>query len=187
MVSLKVVKKTCNQKEDKMSEQYFSESEIEDAVYGEGYEVVSEESYGSGRWNEHMVSVVRTDDGKLYRISWDKALTEVQEDMFFPGKFPEVFKRSDVEVHAEIRYLTQEELDRTAEDTLEADIESLKLVSDEDAVEDCFTEDSQAEIRSALELLDKLETLDEVKNFKNNRIAAQSYLQEILDYSEGLR
>lgn len=47
-------------------------------------EIVDEVSKGSGRWTEHMLTIVNF-RGKLYGIEWESGLTEEQEDEFYPS------------------------------------------------------------------------------------------------------
>lgn len=47
--------------------------------------LVDEETLGSGRWTEHMLTIVEF-RGKLYGIEWESGLTEMQESEFYPDK-----------------------------------------------------------------------------------------------------
>lgn len=59
------------------------------------YLLVEERSMGSGRWHEFMVSIVqRESDKKLFKMSWSKALTEMQEHEFYGAKLVEVEKKT---------------------------------------------------------------------------------------------
>ena len=46
-------------------------------------EIIDEVSKGSGRWTEHMLTIVKFRD-KLYGIEWESGLTENQENEFYP-------------------------------------------------------------------------------------------------------
>lgn len=59
------------------------------------YVLVEERSIDSGRWHEFMVSIVqRESDKKLFKMSWSKALTEMQEHEFYGAKLVEVEKKT---------------------------------------------------------------------------------------------
>jgi len=81
--------------------------EQEKLVY---YSEVHSESNGSGRWTEYVDSVVRHDDGSFYRISWQRGLTENQEDEFYDGEVPVVFPQRNTSVKSEVVYLTADEI-----------------------------------------------------------------------------
>lgn len=51
----------------------------------------------------------------------------------------------------------------------EGDLESLRMVTDADAVDECFSAENMKKIDDALELLESLETLDMVLSFGSSR------------------
>lgn len=163
---------------------YFSEEEVEDLVFSN--DVVDVESMGSRRWVEGMISVVRADDDKLYRIAWDRGLTEYQENYYPEGDCPEVHRSVELTVKEEVSYLTDRELaDKRAREApgIHDDIESLKLVSDANAVNECFSPETIKKVEDALELLGSLSPLDAVGSFAQYREASQQYLKSIRDYA----
>lgn len=162
---------------------YFSEEETESAVLGVGYEVVSQVSHGARRWSEYIQTVVRADDGTLYRVGWESGLTENQEDMFYGGECPEVHKYSNLEVKDNVQYLTDEEAEEQQKSSVAEDIESLRLVVNAEDVDECFSVDKVDEISSALNLLGELKVLDQVDNFEKYRQASEQYLNALLDYA----
>lgn len=70
--------------EDDLSELVFEREEV--------YEKEGEDS----RWSRTIVSVIKSDDGELYAIEWEKGLTENQEHYF--GNQPERVKIEEREV-----------------------------------------------------------------------------------------
>ena len=50
----------------------------------DGVKFVSEESSGSGRWHEYMMTIVEY-KGQLYGVEWASGLTEYQENEFAPS------------------------------------------------------------------------------------------------------
>lgn len=168
-----------------MSTRYFSEEEVERIAMDDSpYEVVKEESLSSGRWHEHMTSVVRTEDGKLYSIAWGSGLTEIQENEYYAGEYPEVSEHTKFHVRETTEYLTDEEAEKFSDSHVDGDIESLRLVTDADAVDKCFSSEKVAEIEQALELFNSLNVLDQVSNFVHYRKAGERYLNTLLNYAK---
>lgn len=71
---------------------------------------VDSESNGSGRWMEYVDSTVRHEDGSFYRISWQRGLTENQQDEFYDAEAPMVFPQRTTSVKSEVAYLTANEI-----------------------------------------------------------------------------
>lgn len=88
-----------------------NESEQRELLY-ESTEI-SEESNYSGRWTEHLTTIVQTDDGKFYRINWERGLTEMQEDVFEDGEVEEVFAVERLNVQHSTIYLSEKEREET--------------------------------------------------------------------------
>lgn len=70
---------------------HFTEEEAEKLVYDAA---VYEKILDTNRWSVITETVVETDDGKYYKILWNKAATEYQEDEFYDKNYPEVVKHT---------------------------------------------------------------------------------------------
>lgn len=70
----------------------------------EEYTQVWEEDLGSGRWTEVVRTIVKRDsDGKLFAFTWQRGLTEYQENEFYGCELVEVeVKTKTVEYYAEV-------------------------------------------------------------------------------------
>lgn len=74
-----------------------TEEDASDIAFGDhpDYAEVTEISHGSGRWVEHMETIVqRESDGKFFKMSWNQALTEMQEHEFYDSKLVEVEQKT---------------------------------------------------------------------------------------------
>lgn len=59
------------------------------------YTLITENSHGSGRWLEYIETIVqRNNDQKFFKMSWAKALTEMQEHEFYDSKLIEVEQKT---------------------------------------------------------------------------------------------
>jgi len=75
-----------------MSTRTFTVDELEDLEVGYVNEL--KESVDSGRWTEHFEIVFKADDDKLYLVSYDEGLTEMQE-MWGEDSYPEARREGD--------------------------------------------------------------------------------------------
>ena len=48
----------------------------------EDFQVIDEESHGSGRWMEYMTTYLKGPSGQHYAIDWNSGLTEYQENSY---------------------------------------------------------------------------------------------------------
>jgi hypothetical protein len=46
------------------------------------FEIIDEESNGSGRWSEYMTTYLKGPSGQHYAIDWNSGLTEYQENSY---------------------------------------------------------------------------------------------------------
>lgn len=59
--------------------------EVADIVYEDAdldYEIIEEISDGHGRWMEYMTSIIKLDKDDFYALSWERGLTEYQDNQF---------------------------------------------------------------------------------------------------------
>ena len=59
--------------------------EVRNIVYEDAYldyEVIEEISDGHGRWVEYMTSIIELGNGDYYSLSWERGLTEYQDNEF---------------------------------------------------------------------------------------------------------
>ena len=72
-----------------MTVRHFTEEEVKFYVFEEE---VSRRLCESRRWSLEVESIVQTEDGKFYRVYWDQAATELQENEFWAQDATEVEK-----------------------------------------------------------------------------------------------
>lgn len=163
---------------------YLSEAEQRDLVYEAE---VSTEGHGGRRWSESMTTVVRADDGKFYRINWERGLTENQDDDFESGDVPEVFSIDSVSVERERLYLTAAEqlVQRpTLAQRVLAEQESYAIVTGKELSAPVTDEihELALKLRSALPGLD---SMDLAGQLGVHRAATEQYLDAIIALKEG--
>lgn len=154
----------------------FTEEEVEYLV-SEG-DIVQEIEGEDRRWLRGMTTVIRTDDNKLFALDWDQGLTENQENEYFDGEYEEVYEKVVFSAQREVWYVTAARLQGEPQG-IESELESLRLVGDAEAVDNALGADTTTEIDNALDLLQKLTALDEVRNFSTVRQVAMDYLHTI--------
>jgi len=148
---------------------------------------VTSEGGGARRWYEGMYTVVKADDGKFYGISWDRGLTEDQDDNFEDGEVPEVFPTKSVTVETVTRYLTEDEqrkLHPSLAQKLVAEQESYAIVTGKDLREP-LTDEIYAIAVALRDLLPELEPLDLAADSGAHREAARQYLEALITLKEG--
>ena len=148
---------------------------------------VTSEGSGGRRWSETMETVVKADDGKLYRIEWERGLTEHQDDYFEDGEVPEVFSVKSLEVSTETLYLTEDEqkADRpTLAQKMVADQESYSIVTGKE-LRDPISAEIYAIAKGLRELLPQLEPLDLAAGSSAHRAATEQYLDALIALKEG--
>lgn len=149
-------------------------------------ELISQKSLGSGRWTEHMASTVRAADGKYYRISWQRGLTEYQEDEYEDGEVLEVFPVESLKVKSKTLYLTQSELDEvrpTLAHKLLDDADSYAIATGKQ-LRSTLTEkiySAAAELREHIEDLAPLDLAGESGDYRE---AATQYLDALIELWE---
>lgn len=72
-----------------MTVRHLTEEEVKFYVFEEE---VSRRLCESHRWSLYVESIVQTEDGKFYRVYWDQAATELQENEFWEQEATEVEK-----------------------------------------------------------------------------------------------
>ena len=61
----------------------------------EEYRVVHEREHDARRWSQRVTTTVeRCADGKLFSLTWDRALTEIQEHGFYGCELVEVERKT---------------------------------------------------------------------------------------------
>lgn len=154
----------------------FTASEVEDLVFES--EVYREEGEDR-RWSRTNFSVVEADDGKLYGIHWEEGLTEMQDNMFdLQESYEEVFERVRFRASREVTYHTADNM-KTLGSNIHDEIESLRLVGDEEQLNTALDAERKQEIDEALKLFEKLQGLDHIHNFEAVRMVAMDYLKTI--------
>lgn len=164
---------------------YFSESEQQELVQ-EG-KTIEEEGHGDRRWSEYMTTVVQTDDGKFYRVSWDRGLTENQDNTYQDGDVPEVFPVKSLSVYSETLYLTEGE-QTSLRPTLAG-----KMLSEGEAysiavgkkINEPITDAIYEKTKDLLESIDELKPLDFVAGSGAYREATKQFLEAIVELREG--
>lgn len=148
---------------------------------------VTSEGHGEGRWSEFTTTVVKKDD-KFYRITWQRGLTEYQENEFEDGEVPEVFPVHSVRVESEIHYLTEDEQKishPTLAQKLANEEESYRLATGKE-----LREPISAEIYSIAlalrELIPALSPLDLAADSGSHREATIQYLDALIALKEGV-
>lgn len=74
-----------------------SEQDARDIVFDchEDYRVVGQIGHENRRWAQQVDTIVRREsDGKLFRVSWDRGLTESQEHDFYGTGLVEVERKT---------------------------------------------------------------------------------------------
>lgn len=145
------------------------EHEIEQLIFE--YEEVSEETHGSGRWQEYVTTVIRYDDGNLYSIYWERGLTENQPNSFY-NQPERVYAVPYIEVYQGNHYVTDKDAVSPALVRKE-DVDAAKILVDnaEEAIETIKNFD----IDSVLNFLESAETVL-LSNKQTNFIAASKKL-----------
>lgn len=143
--------------------------------------LIEEEGHGERRWSEYMSSVVLADDGKYYRINWDRGLTENQEHTFESGEVEEVFPVNSLRVQSETLYLTKAERNQAKPqlvDKMLAEAESYEIATGVElrASLNAGIVDLAAKLR---EELSKLAPMDLAGGASAYREATQQYLEAI--------
>lgn len=163
---------------------YLSADEQEELVFSND---VTEQGFGGRRWSETMETVVLNDDGKFYRITWERGLTENQDNEFEDGDVPEVFPVQVLKVKSKSRYLTADELkvDKpTLAQKLLGEAESYAIVTGKSIAEP--VSDEVVQIAQALkDLLPSLKSLDLAADSGNYREATDQYLEALIALAEG--
>lgn len=139
------------------------------------YERVSEESHGTGRWEEYVTTVIEYSDGNFYSIDWSRGLTDSQENSFYSQ--PErVYAVDHIEVYQGNHYVTDKDTDSPALVKKE-DVEAAKILVDN--AEEAIKNIKNFDVDSVLEFLESAETVL-LSNKQNNFIAASKKLFEEL-------
>ncbi len=145
-------------------------------------EQIQETSFGSGRWTEHMETIVRHENGSYYRIRWQRGLTEYQDDEFESGELEEVFPLELLSVKSKTVYLSEDQLnaDRpTLAHRMEDDGDSFKIVTGKELRAPLSKElyDAVGELR---ERIHELEPLDLAGESGVYREATKQYLDAVM-------
>lgn len=163
---------------------YLSADEQEDLVFSND---VASEGYGERRWSETMATTVLHENGKFYRITWERGLTENQDNEFEDGDVPEVFPAQALKVKAKTEYLTAEELAEkkpTLAQKLLGEAESYAIVTGKSIAEP-VTEEVVQIARALKELLPGLKSLDIAAGSGSYREATDQYLEALIALAEG--
>jgi len=163
---------------------YLTAEEKKDLVYERE---VTSEGGGERRWYENMASVVKAEDGKFYRINYDRGLTENQDDEFNNGEVPEVFPVRAVRVESETRYLTEDEQKishPSLAQKLLAEQESYSIVTGKE-LKAPISEEIYSFAVALRELLPELESLDIAADSGSHREATLQYLDALVALKEG--
>lgn len=158
---------------------YLTSEEQSDLVYSSAE--IHRIDCGERRWSEAAISTVRKDN-KLYRIVWDRGLTENQEDEFTDGEVPEVFEVHELKVKDKLFYLTDEEREKespTLANKLIADAESYEIVTGKQMGESITSEITER-AKALLEVLPELASLDIASGAGSYRAATVQYLEAII-------
>lgn len=163
---------------------YLSEERQKDLVHGSA---ITSDGGGERRWAEGMTTVVRDDDGKFYRIFWDRGLTEDHENEFTAGDVSEVFPVKELRVNTQTFYLTddeQQKLRPTLTQKLEAEAESYAIATGKDIREPITDEIYDLAVKLHTRLAE-LAPLDLAASSGNFRQATQQYLSAIINLKDG--
>lgn len=85
-----------------MSTRHFTEEELQDYVFESE---VYEEELDSSRWSKTVYTVFKTEDGKFYGATWEKGLTENQDNEFEAQTLEELTKINRVSVKVKPHYV----------------------------------------------------------------------------------
>ncbi|PWG65642.1 hypothetical protein [Bifidobacterium callitrichidarum] len=108
---------------------HFTDEELESAVYEDTGKIVRSKPVGESRWQTRMEGVVKMDDdGKYYRITWYRGNTEMQENEYYSGDFPEVHPVEKINATVETEFMTADEAESYSEE--ESLKEFLRLLAD---------------------------------------------------------
>lgn len=159
----------------------FMTSEQKSALVFEG-EVLSETSMGRTKYGEMTDTVVRANDGKLYRVDWVRGGTDYQEHDFFDSEVPEVLPFNRVTVKNTTQYLTNEERENTESflEVAQKNVGSFQIVTGTDPSE-IVTESIVENVEKILAILPDLKKLDLLANSGDWREATAQYLSMIAD------
>lgn len=147
---------------------------------------IAEEGHGARRWSEAMTTIVQAEDGKLYRINWDRGLTEAQEDEFQDGEVPEVFPVDSLKVRSSFRYLTAEEQKvnwPTLAEQIVLEADSYAIVTGT-ALAEPITSKHVKLARELKAMLPALSSLDLASNSGAYRLATEQYLDALIALGE---
>lgn len=144
------------------------------------YERVSEESHGTGRWEEYVTTVIEYSDGNFYSIDWSRGLTDSQENSFY-NQPERVYAVDYIEVYQGKHYVTDKDTVSPALVKKE-DVDAAKILVDnaEEAIETIKNFD----VDSVLNFLESAETVL-LSSKQNNFIAASKKLFEELKELQG--
>jgi len=159
---------------------HLSEQEQRDLVYSSAE--IHRIDCGERRWYEATISTVRRDD-RLYRIVWDRGLTENQDDEFTEGDAPEVFEVHELKVKDKTLYLTEEEQEKESlslSNRLIADAESYQIVMGK-SMGESITGEIIERAKALLEVLPELAPIDIASGAGSYRAATIQYLEAIID------
>lgn len=152
-----------------------------DAIYDNS---VDENTYGSGRWQEYVTTVVYH-EGKYYNVNWSRGLTESQENDYPDDSevLTEVFKTVNVIVRAQTQYLSSDELSKTGSDSIvsEEDVNSLKILVDPVKVDDEISAlaSLKEEAANVLAVLGGISVLDNIPDLYAYKVATQKLMEQI--------
>lgn len=77
-------------------QRHFNSEEIKDYVFREKGEVIREELGDNRRWLQGVETTFKTEEGEFYIASWDRGLTENQDNEFYDQTLEQVFPLSTV-------------------------------------------------------------------------------------------
>lgn len=159
---------------------HLTESEQKSLVFEN--KIVHQEGHGERRWSEYMSTTVKADDGKFYRVNWDRALTENGENEFESGEVPEVFPVNSMQVYSETLYLTveeQAEIRPTLAEKVMGEGEAYSIAVGQ-PIYAPVTEELYNKALSLRGSLDELAALDFVADSGAYREATKQYLNTII-------
>lgn len=162
---------------------YMKADEQEDLVFSSD---VASEGLGERRWSETTNTVVRTDDGKLYRIQWERGLTENQDNTFEDGEVPEVFISHELKVKTKTLYLTsteQQERRPTLAQKMAEEADSYSIATGKQLSEPISDELHSLALKLQ-RLLSELSPMDLAASSGDYRRATEQYLDAIIKLKE---
>lgn len=173
-------------KYDKINHKLITDNESERSELL-NYEI-NQERGDSGRWEEEIRSIIQLDpsdsiDGidkpRLFKMNWQRGLTEMQENEFYDDDIPEVFIHQSISLNLNsISYLDYNQMQKQ-NSSFDSIIDSLKVIGKPEGIKQ-IKEITDDEINQLETTLSKFELIDDLsKNMDDEHQVVLDYLNKI--------